>query len=320
MRLSAQKSKKNSQIKFDRSHCQSDCHGSRGGGRSEITPADVGDGVPGVWVLLTEGLWDAICRVARATSAAWLVLVAVVHVRVQPVHVHSNVVPHADDQNHAAIQSLSHGLHASLLCERVAVAERSLLSGAEGIGFHVVVAACRVVGVEDLLAILDVELLDGGQLTSWRVEPGHDLEWALGVDLELRSLAVEILITHAECVDVAAVTVSGGNEAIAILRAALLISHAHVKSFDGGRVGCECGGNLVCLPQIHLCAACAHVSLTAVVVRVGLVWDPSLTVGLAVHPLQVTGALSITVASSVWGTSRVGWAHVASLLHLREVV
>merc|ERR1712178_420643 len=180
MRLSAQKSKKNSQIKFDRSHCQSDCHGSRGGGRSEITPADVGDSVAGVWVLLTKSLWNAIRRVARAASAAWLVLIAVVHVRVQPVHVHCNVIPHADDQNHAAIQSLSHGLHASLLSEGIAIAERGLLGGAEGIGFHVVIAACGVVGVVDLLAILDVELFDGGQLTCWCMKPCHNLEWALG--------------------------------------------------------------------------------------------------------------------------------------------
>jgi len=259
---------------------KSDCHGGRGSGASEVTPANVGDSVAGVWVLLAKGLWHTVSRVAWATSASWLVLVAIVHVGVQPIHVHGNVIPHADDQNHATIQGLTHGLHASLLGEGIAVTERGLLSRAEGVGFHVVVASCRVVGVVDLLSILDVELLNGSQLTSWRVEPGDNLEWPLGVDLELRSLAIEILVTHAERVDVASITVSWGNETIAILGAALLIAHAHVKAFNGGRVGCEGGGNLVCLPQVHLCAARTHVAFTAVVIRVSLVWDPSLTVGL----------------------------------------
>merc|ERR1719446_442178 len=83
------------------------------------------------------------------------------------------------------------------------------------------------------------------------MEPGHNLEWTLGVDLELRSLSVEVSVSHAECIDVTAITVSGGNEAIAVLAAALLVTRAHMKSLNGGRVGCECGGNLVCLPQIR---------------------------------------------------------------------
>ena len=40
---------------------------------------------------------------------------------------------------------------------------------------------------------------------------------------------------------------------------------------------------------------------------------------LAVHPLEVAGTLSVTVTSSIRGTSGVGWVHVASLLYLRKV-
>ena len=52
---------------------------------------------------------------------------------------------------------------------------------------------------------------------------------------------------------------------------------------------------------------------------IGLVWDPALVISLAVDPLQVTCALSITVTSSVSCASIVGLTHVSSLLHLREV-
>merc|ERR1719329_637823 len=212
-----------------------------------------------------------------------------------------------------------HCFHASLLREGVAVTERSLLGCAKGIRLNVVIATDGVVWVVDFSAILHIELLNAGQLTGWRMESGDNLEWHLGVDLELRAWAVEVPVAHTECVNVATVTVCRSNEAITILGTALLILHAHIETLLGGWVWCECGGNLVGLPQIHLCAAGAHVASSAVVIRVGLVRDPALAVALAIHPLEVAGALSITVTSSVGGTSCVGWAHVASLLHLGEV-
>merc|ERR1712166_973095 len=125
------------------------------------------------------------------------------------------------------------------------------------------------------------------------MEAGHHLEWLLGVDLELVACTIEVEFAHAVGVDVAAITVSWCDEAITVLRTALRILHAHMEARVGGWVWGVSSGNLV--------------------------WDPALVVSLAVHPLEVTGALSITVAGSVSCASKVGWASVSSLLHLGEV-
>merc|ERR1740130_1068439 len=295
-----------------------DCHSRGTRCAAECTPSHVGHGVCRLWGSLTEGRWKAISRVARSTSASWLRRIAV-HVRVQPVHGHGNVIPHGDNQNHATIQGLSHGFHATLFSKGIAVTERSLLSCAESVRLDVVIATDCVIWVVDLLAILHVELLNASQLACCSMEPSDNLERHLGVDLELSTWAVEVPLTHAECIDVAAITIGNRFETVTILGTALLILHAHVETLDGGWVWCECCGNLVGLPQVHLSTACTHVASSAVVIRICLVWDPSFAVALARHPLEVAGALSITVTGSVCGAGRVALTHVSSLLHLREV-
>merc|ERR1712093_898341 len=63
-------------------------------GASKITPPDVGDGVLGIRMGLTESLWFAISRITRPTKGTWSRRI-VAHVRVQPIHVHQDVIPHA---------------------------------------------------------------------------------------------------------------------------------------------------------------------------------------------------------------------------------
>merc|ERR1712028_274553 len=121
-------------------------------GAAKGTPSHVGHCVCRLWGSLTEGCRKAISRVARSTSASWLRRIAV-HVRVQPVHGHGNVIPHGDDQNHATIQGLSHGFHATLFGKGIAVTKRNLLSCAGSVRLNVVTASDRVIWVVDLLAI-----------------------------------------------------------------------------------------------------------------------------------------------------------------------
>ena len=62
--------------------------------------------------------------------------------------------------------------------------------------------------MEELLAILDVELLNGSQLNGWGMEASDNLEWPLGVDLKLDACTVSIGLTHLVSVDVATITFS----------------------------------------------------------------------------------------------------------------
>merc|ERR1712100_30666 len=216
-------------------------------------------------------------------------------------------------------RSLSHRLHAAFLREAIAIPKRFLLGGARLVGLNIGVSESCVVGVMDLFAVLDIELLNTFQHTRGRMEPGDNLERLLGVDLKFRAWTVESLITLAIGVDVAAVTVGWGDEAITILPSTFLIAHAHIETRLLGRVWREGSGHHVRLPDIHLGTACSHVALTAVVVRIGGVRRPSLTVGLAVDPLEISGALPIAITSSVRSTGFVVGSQVAGLLHLGKV-
>ena len=70
-----------------------------------------------------------------------------------------------------------------------AVGESFLLMCASLIRLNVLVAETRRIRMVDLLAILDVELLNALQDTSWGMKSGHNLEWLLSVHCELRSRA-----------------------------------------------------------------------------------------------------------------------------------
>merc|ERR1711865_702804 len=97
---------------------------------------------------LTESVWSAILGVAWATKGTWGRRI-VAHVRIQPIHVHQDVIPHADDQDHATIQSLSHLLHATNLREAVAIAKSLLLVGTGLISLDVLVVETFGIRVMD---------------------------------------------------------------------------------------------------------------------------------------------------------------------------
>merc|ERR1739845_150659 len=70
-------------------------------------------------MLLAKSLWLAVSWIARATLAPRLGWIAVVHVGIQPIHLHCNVIPQTDDQDHAAVQGFPHCFHTALLCKGI---------------------------------------------------------------------------------------------------------------------------------------------------------------------------------------------------------
>lgn len=79
---------------------------------------------------LTECLWLADSRITWATLAARLCGVAVI-VGVQPVHVNADVIPKRNYEDHATVQSLTHGFQASFLAEVITVTKQSFLRSAK---------------------------------------------------------------------------------------------------------------------------------------------------------------------------------------------
>jgi hypothetical protein len=99
---------------------------------------------------------------------------------------------------------------------------------------------------------------------------------------------------------------------LALVAVSTLISFAPVIARGGTGMSSVCIGILIGLPDIELGAATTIVSL---------VIPPVLAIGLSVNELAVTRALSITVTSSIFGSSFIGGIFGRSTvsLHLHEV-
>jgi hypothetical protein len=198
-------------------------------------------------------------------------------VRVEPEHVGVVVIPERQDENHAAAESITHSVQATMLVEDVLVAKGLLLSNTE-IGVNGVAGNTIDVGlgVGNDLAVLDVETLDLSQAAARSDELGDNGELAAGVDSH--TLAVEGLVAHTPRVEVAAIRITStsiagigvGTTAVIAIAPGLLRSIAGVRG-DGStlRVG---------LPDVHLGTARAIATNTSVLVVVGRL--PALNVGL----------------------------------------
>jgi hypothetical protein len=238
--------------------------------RADGAELDVGEDNAGVRAVSLK-----IRRLARGgrastTGDTWLAGVSGGGVAgVEPEHVDRVVVPEGHDKDVAASKRRAHTVEATKGSERVVVAESGLLVLAEAVGDRVAGGAGDGgLGVLVHLAVLDVEALDLGQAGAGADELGDDGHLLLGV--EGGAGAVKVLRTHAVAVEVAA-----------ILVADTLV----------------CGRDAVGLPDVHLSAASASGAGTSVgVIGVG---DPAGGVGLAIDPLDVVGALRVTVSWNV---------------------
>jgi len=124
--------------------------------------------------------------------------------------------------------------------------------------------------------------------------------------------AVETALAASEGVEVTTILVADTFVAKGIV-AAFHSRKASVLALVGARVQCVGSRRFVCLPNVHLRTAGAHLS------RSGRC-APVLNIGFAVDKLDVMRALGITVASTVLGASSiVSLAQTAVLSHLNKV-
>mmetsp|Transcript_73615 Transcript_73615/g.213053 ORF Transcript_73615/g.213053 Transcript_73615/m.213053 type:complete len:422 (-) Transcript_73615:113-1378(-) len=229
---------------------------------------------------------------------------------VQPTHLGGRVVPERQRQDEAAVQRLAHFLQPPLCLVVIGVAEGRLLGAAElvrdGVPRHPGHGGIRV---GDDLAVLDVEPPDLRQVAGVGAVCGqelrHDLHRLIAVHLELRADAVMRLRAHAEAVHVATVLVAHAEVAFALGPVAALHATASEGPLHGARVRREGRRHSVGLPNVHLEAA--HAALPV-------------DVRLAVHPLDILGALGVAVARAKLGPGGVvALALAAGDIHLHEV-
>jgi hypothetical protein len=263
--------------------------------RADGAELDVGEDNAGVRAVSLK-----IRRLARGgrastTGDTWLAGVSGGGVAgVEPEHVDRVVVPEGHDKDVAASKRRAHTVEATKGSERVVVAESGLLVLAEAVGDRVAGGAGDGgLGVLVHLAVLDVEALDLGQAGAGADELGDDGHLLLGV--EGGAGAVKVLRTHAVAVEVAAILVADTLVAVVAVTAVGARAGNNTRALAG--VGSVCGRDAVGLPDVHLSAASASGAGTSVgVIGVG---DPAGGVGLAIDPLDVVGALRVTVSWNV---------------------
>lgn len=234
------------------------------------------------------------------------------------------VIPQAHDQNHSLVQALAHGSQTTFLSEDVLIAEGFLLGCAEVRGDRVSGDTTDIRGrVGDNLSVLHVDALDLAEGAGVSAVAGDELSdhGHLGLGVDGLAGAVEALVAHAEGVEVTSIGIAGSCVASGGVSSATLVALAHSLFGALARVRRVGTGNAVGFPDIHLRAARSVTANTSVlvvlrrlpVVHVGLYHAlvifltsfsnlTSITTHLTVDKLQITRALRITVASSVFGT------------------
>jgi hypothetical protein len=239
-------------------------------------------------------------------------------------HVNIVVVPQRHDKDHALLESVTHGLHATGASEVVVVTEDGLLVLAEGVGDRVTANTSDIGrGLLPDLAALNVQTTDLDKVAAFGVVGGDELshngDRLLGVDRLAR--AVERLVAHAEGVEIATVSVAVTVVSVAIAVAAGGVSGAGAVS-GHTRVRSEGVGDGVRLPDISNSVSALSLSqkcvqkLTHFVAAgssvaepgVGVVGSsaPALRVGFSFDELDIARALGIAVASAVLDTGLVG--------------
>jgi len=278
-------------------------------GGTEVSDLDVGELDAGVWRVVFDVRWLTGGSGARASWTTPISLVGWVS-GVQPKHVGGVVVPDAHDENHTGVHGLTHLLETTLLLE-IFIVSKGVLDGIA----HFVGDGVKLFGhfvnsrfwVLDDFVVLDVKSSDldevslGGLVRS--MELSDDGEWLGGVDLELSSWAEEVL--DADSVGVEITTIWVTDAAVSVGGTALFVGFTSVVTFSGTWMSGVGGGDLVGFPDVHLTAA--GTPFTGSAIWVGWVRDPVEDIGLSVDELDILWALSITISSTVGGTSLVSW-------------
>jgi hypothetical protein len=206
--------------------------------------------------------------------------------------------------------------------EGVGVTEGGLLLGTELLGDRIgfTDASDSSLRVRNDLATLDIETANFSESSVGGVALGEELgnnsERLAGI--HSRTLAKEILDTHAVRVEVATILVAHTSIPVSIVIAALGTTATSLTR-DGARVGSVGRALAVGLPDIHLNAASTILAGTGV----GVVGRrlPVEEVCLAVDELHVVGTLSIAITGTILGASLVGGVlgHTTIGIHLHKV-
>jgi len=133
----------------------------------------------------------------------------------------------------------------------------------------------------------------------------------------LAGISEESVISHSEGVEVASIFVT--DSTIAVATVTTFSTFATVLSVNGAYVRSVGSRDRVGFPNVHFITASTIVSDSRVWI-VGA-WFPLLAVGLSVDPFEIVRALRVTVTSTIFSTSLVGWvfAQASILLHFYEV-
>lgn len=204
---------------------------------------------------------------ARNAWSAWVRCDGVV--AVQPQHIRGVVVPDGEYKHHTRRHALRDARHTAVCAEAVAVAERLLRVVAEGLGDGVVRSHAGDVdlAVLDDLAVLHVDaanFLESARSSAAVGDELSDDSHLLG-GIDRLARAVEVLVAHAERVEIAPVGIAGTAVAVAGARATTTRVARAARLLDiVARMGSDSRRDRVGLPDVHLVTAAAVIARSGV--------------------------------------------------------
>ena len=235
-------------------------------------------------------------------------------VRIQPQHVGLLIIPKRHHQHHTPVQSLSHGLQATLPSEVVDVPKGRLHVRADLVGDRIARhPGQRHVGVRDDFAILHIESADVDEVPIICValsdELGDNGHLLPGVQLKVLAPAIEVPGTETIGVEITAILVADTIVALLLGVVATVYPLANIDSGEGARVGRVGRGLAIGLPNVHLGAASSPLPDGR-----GMAGVPPHDIGLALHELHIVRALRVAVSGAILGTRLAMWIDVCAPL------
>ena len=212
---------------------------------------------------------------------------------VEPEHVGRMVIPDGHDQDHTGTHSSAHWAESTLGLEVVNITEGNLLVGAERGGDRVVFLHAGDVGLRvlDDFAALDVDTADFAERAARGVVAGQELSdngHLLGA-VDGLSFAPEGLVTHAVRVEIASILVAHARVPLVGGVVTAGGTGAASRALSSARVRGIGGTHRVCLPDVHLIAACSVFAASGILIVIG---------GLPVDHVSLRAGMSVNSQSS----------------------
>ena len=237
-------------------------------------------------------------------------------ITIKPKHISGMVIPKTHDQNHSSFHCLSHRFHTSFVSKTLWLSKNSLLISTMFIGDGVISSKSWNICLREsyFFTILNIKSFNALKFSSISVinsdELSNNFKWFCGIDLEIWSWSIEVLISISERIQITTIFIA--NSILSMWSISAFLTLASMITWNCAWMSCISISPLISFPYIKFSTASSIFSL---------IIFPILGVCLSPNKLHVMRTLSITITSSIFGPCLISWPfwRTSIRFHLNKV-